>query len=213
MKYLIRFNESVKEEKYFLSKLVDRNGRSEYWASTTSDIKRGQDRQDVTIESDDGQTLEDFIEDAKVGDIWIRNPDTIITCIEKFTPGISSINSYNERITKIREFSQESLVYLLDIDFYLYIDSIFHQKYSPNSTDNIEYSISLKKKKHTMFNWEEIKYDFIPFIELLNIKYIITEISFNHIGNFGGKYAISVHDILNEKLTKDDISSIMIKIR
>jgi hypothetical protein len=208
MKYLIRFNESVKEEKYFLSE-VDKD-KDKYDCITESDLK---DKWNLTEKSDKGITLLDYIEDAEIGDRWILNTINI-TRIRKFSPNMSYEN--------IKKISEEYLIYLTDIGFTL---DILKPMFRFGSTNPI-YSIELYKENSEEFNWEEIKYDFIPFIEFISEKYIIDDISL-YLGNpymskmhislpFSGGRSVSVNDILDDKSSMrfiKDIKSIKIRVR
>jgi hypothetical protein len=169
MKYLIRFNESIENEKYFLG---HEGGRGEYYKITKSDIEKGWD---IYEEDDNDVALGDFLDSAEIGDRWILRPDSL-TCVSKFSENI------NEQ--KLKEFSEEALMYLIDSGF----------KVEVSFDDRTDYSIILSKNND--FNWEDIKYDLIPFIELLNNKYTISTIYFSIFKQ--GIHSISVGTILKE---------------
>jgi hypothetical protein len=112
---------------------------------------------DISNEIDKkGITLLDYIEDAEVGDRWILGTSNI-TRIQKFSSNISYAN--------IKKISEEYLIYLTDVGFTLnIIEPIFR------FTDNPSYLIEISKGAGVLseFNWEDIKYDFIPFIEFIS---------------------------------------------
>ncbi len=178
MKYLIRFNESIENEKYFLG---HEGGRGEYYTITKSNIEKGWD---LNEEDDSDVVLGDYLDYAEIGDRWILRPDSL-TCVSKFSENISE--------KKLKEFSEESLMYLIDSGF----------KIEVSFDDKTDYSIVLSKNND--FNWEEIKYDFISFIELLNSKYIISTIYFSIF--MQGIHSISVGTILKE----DGFDKILLK--
>jgi len=112
---------------------------------------------------------------------------------------IKIFENYNE-IKEIELFINNNLAYVLD-DYEVDVkDKV--EEYGHDGRIKKHYiKISIKKSK---FKWDQIKDDFIPFLELLNNSYKIKHIVFNKksfIG-IGWTYSYSnVEDILN-----DDVS-------
>ncbi len=160
MKHLISFNESHKSEKYFIG---HEGGRGEYYTTMRSYIERAWD---LNEEDDNGVTLGEYLDSAEINDRWVLSPDSL-RCVPKFTEGISE--------KKLEAVIEENLMYLIDAGFK--IEVIHDENHSI-----CDYNITISKKG-VIFSWEEIKYDFIPFIEILKKQYIISSISFRVRGN------------------------------
>lgn len=77
--------------------------------------------------------------------------------------------SYYFNPDEVRKFCEDNLAYLLDTGFVVKTN---------NNLTNIHISI---KKRGKEFKWDDIKYDFIPFLELLHNKY---KIQFGDYSNF-----------------------------
>jgi hypothetical protein len=95
------------------------------------------------------------------------------------------LRKYNESITieDVELFVRNNLAYLLDDGYKL----LFHEKIGhPNFTKFIQISIGHTYTRKIddnigdfkYFRWEDIKDDFIPFIEVLNDKYKVGNIIF-----------------------------------
>lgn len=106
------------------------------------------------------------------------------------------------------------------------IDAGFKIEVEHEENHNIcDYDINISKKE--VFSWEEIKYDFITFIEILKKQYIISSIYFRIKGinsykfRHGKSIEVSVSTILKEggfdkilqKFNNNPIHQIEIKVR
>ncbi len=120
------------------------------------------------------------------------------------------LKRFNEKIVinkELEKFCEDNLAYLLDEGFYTYIE------YSGN-----EYSINLLRKKlPRRFIYDDIKYDFIPFIQLFNDKYEVSYVRFENyrpsVFNISPLREFTIDEILNEKDYKGlDISGSLVKI-
>jgi hypothetical protein len=110
--------------------------------------------------------------------------------------------------THIKKFCEDNLAYLLDSGFILIVDR--------DSRDSSNYEIVILKDKPTdTFSWSDIKYDFIPFFEILDIEYDIISVSgssYNGYDNSGyvkfttkrktgpNEFRFKKNDILNDNL-------------
>jgi hypothetical protein len=110
----------------------------------------------------------------------------------------------------IKKFCEDNLAYLVDIGFSIDISEDRHY-------DNA-YSIYITNKDNS-FKWDDIKYDFIPFFELLNLKHHILRIDNNNdeygdiklTSNNYNPYFLNKKEIFNDELNK--ISWVDYKIR
>lgn len=75
MKHLIRFNESIKGEKYFIG---HEGGRGEYYTITKSYIERAWD---INEEDDNDVALGHYLDNAEINDRWVLRPDRFKMCI------------------------------------------------------------------------------------------------------------------------------------
>lgn len=124
---------------------------------------------------------------------------------------IKIFEDYNT-IKDIELFLQDNLAYVLD-DYEVSVkDKV--EEYGHDGRYKKNYiEISIKKD---MFKWDQIKDDFIPFLELLNNNYSIKNIVFNKKVNVLGwvYYSYdSVDDILNDNISmKNNLREIIVVI-
>ena len=76
------------------------------------------------------------------------------------------LRSYSRLFSDIKEFIEEELSYLKDEGFDIRFVSV-----NKNLHPGYYNSIEIKKSNDSKFTWDEIKSDFIPFLEKLMIKY------------------------------------------
>lgn len=81
----------------------------------------------------------------------------------KYLKSFNEKKNYQEIFSDVKELCEESLVYLLDDPSYSL------EFFSIQNT----LSIVFLKKEKTSFSWDDIKEDYIPFIEILSSKYNI----------------------------------------
>ena len=86
--------------------------------------------------------------------------------LKSFNEAIEQTKLTEEQIEELKDFCETNLVYLLDEDFELDIDSRF-----PGSTGNVSFYL----KRESGFTWDEIKDYFIPFLQRLSNKYEIVD--------------------------------------
>jgi hypothetical protein len=108
----------------------------------------------------------------------------------------------------LKNFANDSLAYLIDDGFSVSVGrkSYLVDLYNPIKGYLPEFSI-LKRKgevdeyntaKVEKFTWEEIKDDFIPFIEMCNEKYLFMN---GAIFNTFGFHQVQIDDLINDNLT------------
>jgi hypothetical protein len=129
------------------------------------------------------------------------------------------LRSFNESLTEdevdeLRDFCEIGLVYLLDENFIVDINSF------RGSTGNVSFSF----RKESGFTWSEVKDHMIPFLKRLSNKYVIVgriKISFvsditQHDSGFsvGPGQSLSVESLINDDNDFGDtlIRSIFIRI-
>lgn len=127
---------------------------------------------------------------------------------EEFT-GMTDPNLI-ELVGHIKKLADESLAYLHDDGFSI---SVRRSSYGPTFGYLPEFSIVKRKEKFNEyttkvnFTWEEIKDDFIPFIEMCSEKYIfINGVIFNTFGFHQVQIDDLITDNLPHKLLKDLVS-------
>lgn len=82
----------------------------------------------------------------------------------KYLKSFNEKKNYQEILSDVKELCEESLVYLLD-------DPSYNLKFFFSIHNTL--SIVFLKKEKTSFSWDDIKNDYIPFIEILSSKYNI----------------------------------------
>ena len=109
------------------------------------------------------------------------------------------LKRYNESLTPdgiddLKEFCEMNLVYLMDEDFIVDIDSRF------GTTGNVSFDL----KRESGFTWDEIKDHFIPFLQRLSNKYVIIDrimISFQGTGvNTETRVESRVESLINDNI-------------
>jgi hypothetical protein len=84
---------------------------------------------------------------------------------------IKIFETFND-INSLEEFCNESLANLIDAGFYIKITT---QKYNPNVFFIKLYKIDKSDYKN-WFRWDDVKDDYIPFLEILASKYDISKV-------------------------------------
>ena len=109
------------------------------------------------------------------------------------------LKRYNESLTPdgiddLKDFCEMNLVYLMDEDFIVDIDSRF------GTTGNVSFDL----KRESGFTWDEIKDHFIPFLQRLSNRYIIVDrviISFQGTGvNTETRVESRVESLINDNI-------------
>ena len=109
------------------------------------------------------------------------------------------LKRYNESLTPdgiddLKDFCEMNLVYLMDEDFIVDIDSRF------GTTGNVSFNL----KRESGFTWDEIKDHFIPFLQRLSNKYVIIDrimISFQGTGvNTETRVESRVESLINDNI-------------
>ena len=122
---------------------------------------------------------------------------------EEFT-GMTDPNLI-ELVSNIKKLADESLAYLHDDGFSI---SVRRSSYCPTFGYLPEFTIEKRKEKFNEytnscrntkvnFTWEEIKDDFIPFIEMCNEKYLFMNVA---IFNTFGFHQVQIDDLINDNL-------------
>lgn len=121
-------------------------------------------------------------------------------------------NNLEELEEEVKNLSEGSLSFLFDKGFDAYIsdteDSVFVELSKWETID-----------EHTVerldFNWDEIKDDFSPFLEILNEKYFITEIVFYEDveDEMYRDDESTLEDILDPDFDRDPLQSIQVFLK
>ena len=131
--------------------------------------------------------------------------------LKRFNEALEETKLTEEQIEELKDFCEISLVYLLDEDFELNIDSRY-----PGSSGNVSFYL----KRKSGFTWDEIKDYFIPFLQRLSNKYVIQDrimFSFNDAYQMivvkDNEY-LSVKSLINDEHDFDDtlIRDILMRI-
>lgn len=105
-------------------------------------------------------------------------------------------------VKKLSEFVDEHLAYLSDKGYKFEID------YNSNQTGIYIYG------KNIRFNYDSMKDDFIPFMQVLSKKYIISNIIFKEaetkIHKFVGNIAVGLKEITDDSVNVSVVSNIII---
>ena len=126
--------------------------------------------------------------------------------LKSFNEAIEETKLTEEQIEELKDFCETNLVYLLDEDFELDIDSRF-----PGSTGNVSFYL----KRESGFTWGEIKDYFIPFLQRLSNKYeIVDRIKIEFTKNNSVPESSSVKSLINDNTDFGDtlISVILMRI-
>jgi uncharacterized protein YqkB len=86
--------------------------------------------------------------------------------LKRFNEAKEETKLTEEQVEELKDLCETSLVYLLDEDFELNIDSRY-----PGLTGNVSFYL----KRKSGFTWNEIKDYFIPFLQRLSNKYVIED--------------------------------------
>ena len=112
---------------------------------------------------------------------------------------------------EVKKLSEGSLSFLFDKGFDAYITNVESNilielsKYDKIDEDTVD---------RLQYNWDEIKEEFIPFIEILNEKYSIQEIMFyEDAENDWAVDEYDIDDILNIDFNQNIIESIQIILK
>jgi hypothetical protein len=113
---------------------------------------------------------------------------------------------------EVREYFKENIPYLIDKGFSIY--SAEYRKFATSGTKKLE--ITLAKTDGNPFSWEEVKYDFIPLLEVVSKKYKLSEkILFIGYKDIDDKSAYNnfrtYDDIINDNVN-DNVSIYRIRI-
>lgn len=109
---------------------------------------------------------------------------------------------------KIKEFCEENLAYLIDAGFGIYIGDIIdiHGKYRKYMEIALYKKGEMKffdgdwyEEEDINFNWNDVKDDFIPFIQILSTKYKLTDRIVLHTPFT----VLTINDLVDDKV--DDI--------
>lgn len=113
--------------------------------------------------------------------------------LKLYNEAIHNIDDLNE----LASFCNNYLASLVDEGFIIDVKNGTNQdRYRQDATKTLIY---FKKSDYKMFKWSDIKYDFIPFISMLDKSYDIENIYFIDVQ---WEY-ISLKDILKDKIPKD----------
>jgi len=118
-----------------------------------------------------------------------------------------SLNDYEKLLIKyyefrddITNFAEERLVSLLDEGFRLKI----YDAVSKNVA--IGFTIWLCKSDDSSFKWDDIKDDYIPFLQLISNKYKLLKFSTDVVRfNLGSKYNVNMKDLSLQDVIDDNV--------
>ena len=105
------------------------------------------------------------------------------------------LKRYNESLTPdgiddLKEFCEMNLVYLMDEDFIVDIDSRF------GTTGNVSFNL----KRELGFTWNEISDHFIPFLQRLSNKYVIIDRIMISFQGTGTRDTLPVESLINDNI-------------
>ena len=107
-----------------------------------------------------------------------------------------------ELVDDIKKLANDCLAYLIDDGFSVSVDKKPFttwpvKNYLPGFffCKRVEISDEYNQFVVEKFTWEEIKYDFIPFLEMCNDMFTVLNIDIRGFGN----YKVDVNDLINEK--------------
>ena len=105
------------------------------------------------------------------------------------------LKRYNESLTPdgiddLKEFCEMNLVYLMDEDFIVDIDSRF------GTTGNVSFNL----KRELGFTWNEISDHFIPFLQRLSNRYIIVDRVIISFQGTGTRDTLPVESLINDNI-------------
>ena len=105
------------------------------------------------------------------------------------------LKRYNESLTPdgiddLKDFCEMNLVYLMDEDFIVDIDSRF------GTTGNVSFDL----KRESGFTWDEIKDHFIPFLQRLSNRYIIVDRVIISFQGTGTRDTLPVESLINDNI-------------
>ena len=105
------------------------------------------------------------------------------------------LKRYNESLTPdgiddLKEFCEMNLVYLMDEDFIVDIDSRF------GTTGNVSFNL----KRESGFTWDEISDHFIPFLQRLSNRYIIVDRVIISFQGTGTRDTLPVESLINDNI-------------
>ncbi len=103
----------------------------------------------------------------------------------------STLQENLRKLEELKEFCNSNLAFLIDAGLKV---EVFD--YSDNRITIVISKTTDKREKNKLYIWDDVKYDFIPFIELLSSKlhYYVTVIFSTTTGN----YKIPIEDIIEE---------------
>lgn len=111
--------------------------------------------------------------------------------------------SFENKYDLLKEFCDDNLAYLKDAGFVYKVDeSVVNHYYS-----NQEVCIKIIRRDLKEFTWEDVKYDLIPFVQLLKRKYSMKRkfIHYKTSSNFhnGIKTESNITEIINDTIPDD----------
>ena len=121
--------------------------------------------------------------------------------IKSFNESLGDYEYYQVR-DDIRNFAEERLVSLLDEGFQLKI----YDAVSKNVA--IGFTIWLCKSDYndSSFKWDDIKDDYIPFLQLISNKYKLLKFSTDVVRfNLGSKYNVNMKDLSLQDVIDDNV--------
>ena len=101
----------------------------------------------------------------------------------------STLQENLRKLEELKEFCNSNLAFLIDTGFKVEVFDYF---------DKITIVLSKStdpREKNKLYIWDDVKYDFIPFIELLSTKSIFWVVTFS---TTTGNYEMSIEDIIED---------------
>lgn len=112
---------------------------------------------------------------------------------------------------ELQEFCNNNLAYLIDMGFKVIVTNYY------GHDSQRCYQVKLYKNvkgSYVYYTWDDINDDFIPFLTILNKKYIITEIKMDFMLNSKKAFRkFKLNTILKDKVSTDKIDFIFIQIK
>ena len=115
-----------------------------------------------------------------------------------------SIGSFEKWYDDLEKFFQNNLAYLID-------DNYIEFRLDEDDSES-DLPCSIMSTTDISVEWEKIKLDFIPFIELLDTKYILDNSTIFFDENDDVHY-FKIEDILEDNINIENINTIMFSIK
>jgi hypothetical protein len=116
-------------------------------------------------------------------------------------------NELNQSIDELEKFCKDNLSYLTDDKFMIEVNKVNPSSEEPKH-HNEKFSIKIRKENNVPFHWDNVKYDLMPFIQVISDKYSIVNSSVGLAIPFFNKLTLTKHKVISTKSLIDDSADI-----